>query len=93
MNGRLETLAHQRAALSVELAQHRVQIAHAAQRLHRPLQRVDRIRAELHVLRQHYAWLLLPVALLAVLNPQRTLRLLLGAATLWRSLSAAPPPR
>lgn len=93
MNGRLETLAHQRAALSAELAQHRVQIAHAAQRLHRPLQRVDRFREELHVFRQHYLWLLLPVGLLAALNPGRTLRLAIGALSLWRSLSAAPPPR
>lgn len=95
MNERLDTLAHQRAALSAELAEQRVEIAHAAQRLHRPLQKVDRIREELHVIRKHYAWLLLPVALLAVLNPRRTLRLALGAVTLGRTVMHAanlPPP-
>ena len=91
---RLEHLAHQRAALSADLAAQRVQIAHAAQRLHRPLQKVDRLREDLHVLRTHYAWLLLPVALLAVLNPARTVKLAVGAITLGRAVlrAANPPP-
>lgn len=97
MNTRLDALAEQRAVLSAEIAEHRVQIARAAQRLHRPLQRVDRIREDVRFFRERYVYLLLPVALLAVLNPRRTLRLVLGAMTLWRTLAQAramgPPPR
>jgi hypothetical protein len=103
MNTRLDTLAEQRAVLSAEIAEHRVQIARAAQRLHGPLQKVDRIREDVHFFRERYLYLLLPVALLAVLNPGRTLRLALGAVTLWRTVTQArlqtlapplgPPPR
>jgi len=101
MNTRLESLAEQRAVLSAEIAEHRVQIAQAAQKLHRPLQKVDQIREDVQFFRERYVYLLLPVALLAVLNPRRTLKLVLGAATLWRTISQArlqaqalgPPPR
>jgi hypothetical protein len=91
---RLEALAQQRAALSAEIAEHRVQIARAAQRLHGPLRRVDRLREEVHVLREHYAWLLLPVAVLALLNPVRTLKVVAGALGVWRTFNQArlPPP-
>ena len=55
----------------------------------------------MHFFRERYLSLLLPVALLAVLNPGRTLRLALGAVTLWRTVTQArlqaearaPPPR
>lgn len=93
MTDRLETLAQQRAVLSAEIAQHRVEIARAAQRLHRPLRRVDRIREDVHFFRERYAYLLLPVALLAILNPHRSLRLVLGAWTLWRTFQRAQGPR
>lgn len=89
MSHKLDVLAQQRAVLSAEIAEHRVQVARAAQRLHGPLQRVDRLRADVHFFKERYVYLLLPVALLAVLNPGRTLRLALGAMTLWRTLSAA----
>lgn len=95
MNERLADLELRRTALSAEIAGHRLQIARAAQRLHRPLQRVDRLREEVRYVRQHYLYLLLPVALLAVLNPGRTVRLVAGAVALWRTVSRAaePPPR
>lgn len=89
MNERLAGLEQHRAALSAEIAEHRLQIARAAQRLHAPLQRVDRLREEVRYAREHYLFLLLPVALLAVLNPGRTLRLVAGAVSLWRGVSAA----
>lgn len=92
MNANLDTLAEQRAVLSAEIAEHRVRIARAAQRLHAPLRRVDRIREDLHFFRERYIYLLLPVALLAVLNPGRTLRLVLGAVTLLRTIAAASGP-
>jgi hypothetical protein len=94
LSERLADLEQHRAALSAEIAEHRVQIARAAQRLHGPLQRVDRIREEVRFARQHYLFLLLPVALLAILNPGRTLRLAAGALTAWRAFSRAlQPPR
>lgn len=95
MNERLADLEQHRAALSAEIAEHRVQIARAAQRLHGPLQRVDRIREEVRFVRQNYLFLLLPVALLAVLNPGRAVRLAAGALAAWRAVSRAlqPPPR
>lgn len=92
MNERLDGLEQHRAALSAEIAEHRLQIARAAQQLHGPLQRVDRFREDVRFVRQHYLYLLLPVALLAVLNPGRTLRLVLGAVTLWRTISGTLPP-
>jgi hypothetical protein len=89
MTDRLDTLARQRADLSAEIAQQRTGLAHAAQRLHRPLQRIDRAREDFQFFRERYVYLLLPVALLAVLNPGRSLRLLLGAWTLWRTFDRA----
>jgi hypothetical protein len=89
MSQKLDSLAAQRAVLSAEIAEHRVQIARAAQRLHAPLRRVDRIREDVHFFRERYVYLLLPVALLAVLNPRRTLKLVLGAVTLLRTIAAA----
>lgn len=86
---RLDTLAQRRAALSSEIAEHRVQLAAANDRLQAPLQRVQRLPAELREMRRRYAFLLLPVAVLALLNPRPTLRLALGAWTLWRSVSQA----
>lgn len=88
MNERLAGLEQHRAALSAEIAEHRLQIARAAQRLHGPLQRVDRLREEVRYAREHYLFLLLPVALLAILNPGRTLRLVAGAVSLWRTFAA-----
>lgn len=99
MNHSLDTLAEQRAVLSAEIAEHRVQIAQAAQKLHRPLQKVDQLREDVRFFRERYVYLLLPAALLAVLNPGRTLKLVLGAVTLWRTIRQArlqalggPPP-
>jgi len=98
MNPRLQALAEQRAVLSAEIAEHRVEIARAAQRLHRPLRQVDRFREDVQFFRERYLYLLLPVALLAALNPRRTLKLLLGAVTLWRTVrqvrleALGPPP-
>lgn len=92
MTDRLEALAHERAALSAELAQQRQAIARAARRLQPPLRRVDRLRADLRFFRQRYAYLLLPVVLLAVLNPGPTLRLLAGASTLWLAFARAQGP-
>lgn len=90
---RLETLAQRRAALSAELAEHRGDLTLATERLQAPLDQVGRIRDNLRVARQRYAFLLLPVAVLALLNPRPTLRLLLGAWTLYRSIAPPPPPR
>ena len=93
---RLENLAQRRAALSAEIAEHRVELAHATERLQEPLQKVERIRDGLRVARERYAFLLLPVAVLALLKPRATLKLLLSGWTLWRSVTAIerlPPPR
>lgn len=98
MTTSLETLAQQRAVLSAEIAEHRVQIARAAQKLHGPLQKVDQFRADVRFFRERYLYLLLPVALLAALNPRRTLKLALAAMTVWRTITQArlpalgPPP-
>jgi hypothetical protein len=86
MTDRLETLAQERNALSSEIALHRVELALAAQRMRRPLQSVDRIRENVRFVRTHYSLLLVPVVLLAVMNPRRTLKLLLGALSTWRAV-------
>jgi hypothetical protein len=84
MSDRLDTLAAERTALTSEIALHRVELALAAQKLRKPLRRVDKIREDVHFVRQNYSLLLIPVALLAIMNPQRTLKLLLGALSAWR---------
>ncbi len=95
---RLEALAQKRAALSAEIAEHRVELGHVAERLQEPLHKVERVRDQLRVARERYAFLLLPVAVLALLKPRATLKLALAAWSLWRSVGPPlperlPPPR
>lgn len=90
---RLDTLAQRRAALSAEIAEHRVELGHVTERLQEPLHKVGRIRDSLRVARDRYAFLLLPVAVLALLKPRATLKLALSAWTVWRSVAPAPPDR
>ena len=94
---RLDTLAQRRAALSAEIAEHRIELAEVGHRLAEPLHKVGRVRDGLRVAREKYLFLLLPVAVLALLNPARTLKLGLAAWSLWRSIvpppGALPPPR
>lgn len=94
MSDKLDLLAQRRAALSGEIALHRVELALAAQRLRRPLHRVDELREHLHALRANYALLLIPAALLVLLNPRPALRRLLAALAFWRAFehSGGPPP-
>lgn len=87
---RLETLAQRRAALSAEIAEQRVELGHVTDKLQEPLQKVGKIRDNLRVARERYAFLLLPVAVLALLKPRATLKLALAAWSVWRSV--APPP-
>ncbi|HUR41978.1 MAG TPA: YqjK family protein [Verrucomicrobiae bacterium] len=89
---RLDTLAQRRAALSAEIAEQRVHLADANERIQVPLQRVQRLPGELRELRRRYGFLLLPLAVLALLNPRPTLRLALGAWTLWRSVARPHDP-
>jgi hypothetical protein len=83
---RLESLARERHALSSEIALQRVELALAAQRLRKPLARVDRLREDVRFVRSNYGLLLIPVVLLAVMNPRRTMKLLLGALSVWRAV-------
>ena len=89
MTGRLEHLERRRHALSSEIARERLVLAGAAQRLQPRLQKIDRVREDLRFFRERYAYLLIPVGLLALLNPQRTLKLALGAWSLWRTFDHA----
>lgn len=89
---RLDALAQRRQTLSADLARQRAAIALAAQRLQPPLRRVERLRQDVRFFRERYVYLLLPVAVLAVLNPGRTLRLLLGAWTLWSRFDRGTEP-
>lgn len=86
---RLDELALQRAGLSAEIAQERLELAEVAHDLQRPLQKVERIRQDVRLFRERYAYLLLPVALLAILNPGRTLRVALTAWTAWTAFARA----
>lgn len=92
MNERLESLARQREALSADLALHRAEIAQAARRLEPPLRRVERLREDVRFFRQRYLYLLLPLAVLAALNPGTTLRLALGAWSLWSTFARGEGP-
>ena len=94
MSGKLDALAQRRDALSSEIALHRVELALAAQRLRPPLRRIDELRQTLRDLRTHYSLLLVPVVLLAVLNPRPALKLALAALAAWRAFeqSAGPAP-
>lgn len=92
MSEELERLARQREALSADLALQRIEIARAARRLEPPLRRVERLRDDVRFFRERYVYLLLPVAVLAVLNPGTTLRLALGAWSAWSAFSRASGP-
>jgi hypothetical protein len=89
VNRRLEELAQQRACISAEIAQERAALAGVAHDLQRPLQRIQRVRNDVQFFRERYVYLLLPVALLAVLNPGRTLRVALTAWSAWSAFSRA----
>lgn len=93
MSDKLDTLQAHRDLLSAEIALHRLEIARAAQALHKPLRKVDRIREDVRFFRERYLFLLLPVAVLVALNPVRTLKLVAGAVSLWRAFDRARGPR
>lgn len=92
MNEELERLARQREILSADLALQRIEIAQAARHLAPPLRRVERLREDVRLFRERYVYLLLPVAVLAALNPGATLRLALGAWSAWSAFSRASGP-
>jgi hypothetical protein len=93
MSDRLEALARRRVRISAEIARHRHEVAEVAQRLQPPLRRIERVREDLRFFRERYVYLLIPVALLVVLNPGRTLKLALGAFSLWQNFQRAPGDR
>lgn len=89
MTDRLELLAQHRERLRAEIAVEREYLARAAQRLQPPLRKLDQVREDLRFFRERYLYLLIPVGLLIVLNPHRTLKLALGALSLWRTFQRA----
>lgn len=85
MSGRLDQLARDRQMLADEIGRSRHELTRAARRVGPPLHRLQRLGRDARHLRDNYGLLLLPVVLLAVLNPGRTLRLAMLAWSAWRS--------
>lgn len=83
MSTRLDSLAQERRALVDEIGRSRHELSRAAQRVGPPLRRLEKLQRDARYIRQNYGLLLLPVALLVILNPGRTLRLALTAWTAW----------
>lgn len=96
MTTRLDSLAQERRALAEEIGRSRHELTRAAQSLQRPLHRIETLQRDARYLRDNYSLLLLPAALLVLLNPRRSLRLAALGLVAWnrfRLLEGPPAER